>query len=74
MQGVALHAKARGIPVYGLCGSLGDGATLLYDCGIVSLYSLVDENTSVEEAMTNAEEVYYRAAVQMFSRIKMEQR
>ena len=74
MQGVALHAKARGIPVYGLCGSLGDGATLLYDCGIASLYSLVDENTSVEEAMTNAEEVYYRAAVQMFSRIKMEQR
>ena len=74
MQGVALHAKARGIPVYGLCGSLGDGAALLYDCGIVSLYSLVDENTSVEEAMTNAEEVYYRAAVQMFSRIKMEQR
>ena len=51
-----------------------DGAELLYDCGIVSLYSLVDENTSVEEAMTNAEEVYYRAAVQMFSRIKMEQR
>ena len=74
MQGVALHAKAREIPVYGLCGSLGDGAELLYDCGIVSLYSLVDENTSVEEAMTNAEEVYYRAAVQMFSRIKMEQR
>lgn len=74
MQGVALHAKARGIPVYGLCGSLGDGAELLYDCGIASLYSLVDENTSVEEAMANAEEVYYRAAVQMFSRIKMEQR
>ena len=74
MQGVALHAKAREIPVYGLCGSLGDGAELLYDCGIASLYSLVDENTSVEEAMTNAEEVYYRAAVQMFSRIKMEQR
>ena len=74
MQGVALHAKARGIPVYGLCGSLGDGAELLYDCGIASLYSLVDENTSVKEAMANAEEVYYRAAVQMFSRIKMEQR
>ena len=74
MQGVALHAKAREIPVYGLCGSLGDGAELLYDCGIASLYSLVDENTSVEEAMANAEEVYYRAAVQMFSRIKMEQR
>ena len=70
MQGVALRAKARGIPVYGLCGSLGDGAELLYDCGVTSLYSLVDENTSVEEAMANAEEVYYHAAVRMFSRIK----
>ena len=70
MQGVALRAKARGIPVYGLCGSLGDGAQLLYDCGVTSLYSLVDENTSVVEAMTNAEEVYYHAAVRMFSQIK----
>ena len=70
MQGVALRAKARGIPVYGLCGSLGDGAELLYDCGVTSLYSLVDENTSVKEAMTNTEEVYYHAAVRMFSRIK----
>ena len=70
MQGVALRAKAREIPVYGLCGSLGDGAELLYDCGVTSLYSLVDENTSVEEAMTNAEIVYYQAAVRMFSEIK----
>ena len=70
IQGVALRARARGIPVYGLCGSLGDGAELLYDCGVTSLYSLVDENTSVEEAMANAEEVYYHAAVRMFSQIK----
>ena len=70
MQGVALRVKARGIPVYGLCGSLGDGAELLYDCGVTSLYSLVDENTSVVEAMTNAEQVYYHAAVRMFSQIK----
>lgn len=74
MQGVALRAKARGIPVYGLCGSLGDGAELLYDCGVTSLYSLVVENTSIEEAMTNAEEVYYHAAVRMFSKIKREKR
>lgn len=70
MQGVALRARSRGIPVYGLCGSLGDGAELLYDCGVTSLYSLVDENTSVEEAMTNAEQVYYHAAVRIFSQIK----
>ena len=70
MQGVALRARARGIPVYGLCGSLGDGAELLCNCGVTSLYSLVDETTSVEEAMANAEKVYYHAAVRMFSEIK----
>ena len=74
MQGVALRARSRGIPVYGLCGSLGNGAELLYDCGVTSLNSLVDENTNVEEAMTNAEEVYYHAAVRMFSKIKREKR
>ena len=73
MQGVALRARARGIPVYGLCGSLADCAELLCDCGVTSLYSLVDENTGVEEAMTNAGEVYYHAAVRMFSQIKRDE-
>lgn len=66
MQGVGLHAKAKGIPAIGLCGSISDGAQQLYDYGITALYSLVDEKTSLEEAITNAERVYYEAAVKMF--------
>ena len=66
MQGVALHAKAKGVPVIGLCGSLGDGAELLYDCGVKALFSLVDQNTTIEEAIANAEEIYDKTAVRMF--------
>ena len=66
MQGVGMRAQAKGIPAIGLCGSIADEAEPLYDCGITALYSLVDENTSVEEAITNAERIYYQAAVRMF--------
>ena len=66
MQGIGLHAKAKGVPAIGLCGSIADGAEQLYDYGITSLYSLVDELTSLEEAIINAEWVYYQAAVRMF--------
>ena len=66
MQGVGLRAKAKGVPAIGLCGSVADGAEQLYDCGITSLCSLVDENTSLEEAIANAERIYYEAAVRMF--------
>ncbi len=69
MQGVGLRAKAKGIPAVGLCGSIADGAQQLYDYGITALYSLVDEKTSLEEAITNAERVYYEAAVKMFRRL-----
>ena len=70
MQGVGMRAKANGIPAIGLCGSLGDGAEQLYDYGVTALYSLVNENTSLEEAIANAENVYYETAVKMFRSIK----
>jgi len=70
MQSVALHAREKGVPVIGLCGSLGEGAEQLYDHGVTALYSLVDENTSVQAAMENAEQVYFEAAVNMFRTVK----
>lgn len=70
MQGVAVHAKAKGIPVYGLCGSLSDGAELLYDYGVTALYSLESETVTHKEAKENAAEVYRQAAVEMFRKIK----
>lgn len=66
MQGVGLHAKAKGVPVIGLCGSLGEGAQELLNFGITKLIALSDTAGSVEEAIADAERYYYEAAVRMF--------
>ena len=70
MQGVGLHAKAKGIPVIGLCGSLGEGAEELLQYGVTELVSVSDQNVSIEEATKNAEAFYYNAAVRLFRRLK----
>ena len=70
MQGVAKRAKAKGIPVVGLCGSLGDGYEKLYEYGIDSLMTTLKAPMLLEEAMENAQELYYDAAVRMFRLIK----
>ena len=69
MQGVGMHAKRLGIPCIGLSGSLGEGAQRLFDCGISSLHCIIDRPMTLEYAMTNAETLYYNAAVRMFRTI-----
>ena len=70
MQGVGLRAKAHGIPVTALCGSIGEGADALYGCGITSLLTIMEDNMTVEYAMANAEKLYYAAAVKMFREMR----
>ena len=70
MQGVGIHAKRLGIPCIGLSGSLGEGAERILDYGISSLRCVVDRPMPLEYAMTNAEALYYNAAVRMFRSIK----
>ncbi len=73
MQGVGLHAKAKGVPVIGLCGSLGDGAEELLNCGVTKLFALSDSAESIEDAMANADQYYYETAVGMFREIVLNQ-
>lgn len=70
MMGVGLHAKAQGVPCIGLSGSLGDGAEMIFDCGISSLQCIVARPMTLEYAMKNAERLYYEAAVRMFRMVK----
>ena len=70
MQGVGIHAKRLGIPCIGLAGSLGSGAEMIFDYGISSLHCIVDRPMTLEYAMTNAEALYYNAAVRMFRTIR----
>lgn len=66
MQGVGLHAKAKGVPVIGLCGSFGEGAEELLNSGVTKLIALSDSAESIEDAIANAERYYYETAVSMF--------
>lgn len=70
IQGVALRAKKQGVPVIALCGSLAEGAEELFSCGVSELVSLSGGGVSVEEAIKNAEQLYFQTAVRMFQRIK----
>ena len=70
MQGVGQRAKAAGIPVIGLCGSLDEGAKKLLDHGITKLLATSEPGMPLEEAMRRAEELYYRSAVRMFKEWK----
>ena len=66
MQGIGLRAKKRGIPVLGLSGSLGKNAMDICEYGISSLMTTVNAPMSLEEALENAETLYYEGAVRMF--------
>ena len=69
MQGVGLHAKAKGVPVIGLCGSLGEGAEELLKFGITKLFALSDSAGSIEDAIADAERYYLETAVKMFREV-----
>jgi glycerate kinase len=70
MQGVGLHAKARGIPVLGLTGSLGKNAMDICNYGVSSLMTTVDAPMPLSEALERAEELYYQGALRMFRFVK----
>lgn len=67
--GVAAKAAARGIPVIGIAGNLGDGYEDLYDHGFTALHSVVPGPGSLEDALAqtgqNVERTV-RAVVQTF--------
>jgi glycerate 2-kinase len=52
--GVARIARAAGVPVVALVGSLGEGYQGVYDVGICAAFSLVPGPVSLEQAMAGA--------------------
>jgi glycerate kinase len=62
-MGVAKVAKAAGVPVVAIAGSLGDGYQKLYEVGIDAAFSLVPGPMALEQAMSDAAaELQARAA------------
>lgn len=70
MQGVGVRAKAKGIPVLGLSGSLGRNALDICSYGVSSLMTSVNGPMDITEAIDRAEELYYEGAIRMFRFVK----
>lgn len=59
---VAHHAKAAGLPVIALAGTIGKGATANFDHGIDAFASILARPCSLEEAIENAQKLLTHAA------------
>ncbi len=68
--GIGERAKAAGVPAVALSGSIGSGASAIYDHGIASILTTVSEPMLLTEAMGRARELYYYAALRLFRLIK----
>ena len=66
MQGVGSRCKKYGIPAVALVGTMGEGAEQIYEYGIGSIMTTVNAVMGLEDALGNAEDLYYRAALRMF--------
>jgi len=62
IAGVAAVARAQGIPVVALAGSLGPGYETIYPCGVSAVFSIVNRPMELQEAMQKADELLEAAA------------
>lgn len=71
LQGVGSRCKKQGIPVVALVGTMGEGAEQIYEHGIGSIMTTVNAVMGLEDALGNAEELYYQAALRMFRLLRI---
>ena len=71
VKGVGMRCKKHEIPAVALVGSMGEGAEKIYDFGIASVMTTVNAVKELQEILEEAEELYYDAAVRMFSLVKL---
>ncbi|MDF2614245.1 MAG: glxK [Clostridia bacterium] len=68
--GIAEAAKPYHIPVIALVGGIGEEAEKVYEYGIDSIMSLVDQPMTLEKAIDNGKELLERSAERMMRMIK----
>ena len=70
MQGVGVHCKKHHIPAVAIIGSMGSGAEDIFDYGIESIITTVNNIMPLSDALNHAEELYLGAARRMFRLLK----
>ena len=54
--GVARAAKAAGVPVIAVAGSIGDGTDVLYDQGINAIFGIIPQADSIDHLLSSGTE------------------
>ena len=70
LQGVGDRAYKQGVKVIDLCGCLADGYEEIYQHGVTKILTTMKEGMELSYAMEHAEELYLKAAEEMFEEIK----
>lgn len=70
VQGVGNRCKGQGVPAVALVGSAGEGAEQICEHGIVSIITTAPAEMPLKEALDRAEELYFDAAVRLFTSMK----
>ncbi|HIT90523.1 MAG TPA: glycerate kinase [Candidatus Merdenecus merdavium] len=71
LYGVGNACKRKSIPAVAIVGSMGQGASDIFDHGIISAIPTVNSVMSMETAMDHADELFLSAADRMFRFIKV---
>lgn len=69
--GIAKRCRHKNVPVAVITGGMGQGAPKVYDFGIDSIMPAISRDMSIEEALSNSEELLKDAADRMFRFIKI---
>ncbi len=70
ISGIINRAKAKGVPVFAIVGSVGKGAEELYNHGLNGIYSIIDTPNSLENILADSEKLYEKTALSLFNTIK----
>lgn len=70
MQGVGRRCEKCKVPAVALVGAMGEGTEQIFDYGICSMMTTVNAVMPLQEALSNADDLYYRGALRMFRLIK----
>ncbi len=70
ISGVIERARKKGVPVFAIVGSVGEGAEVLYSRGLCGIYSIINKPCDLDGILANSEELYKATARSLFNTIK----
>ncbi len=65
-SGVGQRCKKKGVPAAAIVGGMGEGAEKIYDLGVDSIMTTINQAMDIDEACARAPELYKSAALRLF--------